>query len=72
MSEQTEHTAVLEQHRDELMAIEGVIGSGIGEHGIQVFVASVDDVERVSNEVWELLGGAPATVIVSNVPEAGA
>jgi len=71
MSDAVSHAAeVLERRREQLHALDGVIGSGIGASptggvAIQVFVRSSGDVLEVERGAVGLLEGIPLEVVVS-------
>jgi hypothetical protein len=61
---------LLERRRDELHAIDGVVGSGVGLTGsgdvaIQLFVRSAQDVANAERQASALLGEIPLEVVVS-------
>jgi hypothetical protein len=61
---------LLARRRDELQAIEGVVGSGVGLTGsdavaIQLFVGSTQDVANAERKARALLGDIPLEVVVS-------
>lgn len=67
---------VLERHRKALHALPGVVATGvglsaIGEHAVQVFVRSEEDVEAVRASASEVLGDTPLDVIVTGEVVAG-
>lgn len=61
---------LLAGRRDELHAIEGVVGSGVGLTSsggvaIQLFVGSAQDVANAERKAGALLGDIPLEVVVS-------
>jgi hypothetical protein len=61
---------LLERRRDELHAIDGVVGSGVGltrsgDVAIQLFVRSAQDVANAERQASALLGEIPLEVVVS-------
>lgn len=69
-----ELTAVLEQHREALMAIEGVVGVGLGETGtgptIQLFVSPTVNQELVRRRAVALVADAPLSLVSMSTPTA--
>jgi len=70
----TQLSELLDRRREDLHALESVIGTGVGVRGqgpgnddaaIQVFVRSPDDVAEVARNAAVLLGEVPLEVIVS-------
>jgi hypothetical protein len=76
MSEVSRLSEVLAHCRDDLQAIDGVVGTGIGTTGagdvaIQVFVHSLEDVAGVERSASALLGDIPLEVVVTGQVTAG-
>jgi hypothetical protein len=76
MNEVSRLSEVLARCRDELQAIDGVVGTGIGTTGagdvaIQVFVHSPRDVAGVKRRASALLGDIPLEVVVTGQVTAG-
>ncbi|MCP4327463.1 MAG: hypothetical protein GY791_03390 [Alphaproteobacteria bacterium] len=65
---------ILDEHRDALMAIDGVIGIGLGlfadEPVIQIFVSPSSDREVIRQGVDTLVAGAPVELISMTTPSA--
>jgi hypothetical protein len=67
---------VLEEHREALFGVPGVVGTGVGARAgeggpvIHVYVAGAGDVQRAGTAVRRILAGHEVEVLVAGVPEA--
>lgn len=69
-----EPAAVLDRHRDALMAIPGVVGVALGQSGsgpvIQLFVSPSADQGFVRRQAIALVADAPLSVVSMHTPTA--